>query len=401
MSARCFFVISVFNILLLFSAVPVSAQSGQGQWLDDLYLVDFYRDGVFPRISSVLVDEKNYIHKTIPGLTEATDFQIPRRYRTNSGGAIWHNDALYEIAYGDNEKDEKGGSMSEFRRWTLAKWKDDKWHYIGEYKTGADHWLRAIPCDDDKFIIISSHTDLTGNNGPDRTPFVRMSIPLPGKKELRILSSIGHGQEEYKEYMSGKYFFMAALSDIVIADRHAVLINYGTGLYWIFSLEKTALLKAGNIFKKVTPEMLLAKGSFLYAILCVAPEKEGTVLIAAQEEDYFLTETAYVDEEIREILANNPLISLEEINQIQERRNKEVADRNPFIVWYRIYPESGKIERLAAPPEGGSHLREGGKNDKWRPMPDGSVKMGAPQYSEKTPEKTKQGGVPDALGAQG
>jgi hypothetical protein len=54
MSARRFLVISVFNILLLFSAVPVSAQSGQGQWVNDLYIVDLYRDGVFcPRIFSL------------------------------------------------------------------------------------------------------------------------------------------------------------------------------------------------------------------------------------------------------------------------------------------------------------------------------------------------------------
>jgi hypothetical protein len=57
-------------------------------------------------------------------------------------------------------------------------------------------------------------------------------------------------------------------------------------------------------------------------------------------------------------------------------REKELAERNPFIVWYRIHPENGKSEKLNGPPEGGSFVRDVEKPVSWRPMLDGSIKMG-------------------------
>jgi hypothetical protein len=80
-----------------------------------------------------------------------------------------------------------------------------------------------------------------------------------------------------------------------------------------------------------------------------------------------------------------------EASEMLRRRRRELAERNPFIVWYRIYPETGKVEKLAYPPEGGTVHREGGKNDGWRPMPDGSVQMGWHEgMIKKKPEPAKK-----------
>jgi hypothetical protein len=54
----------------------------------------------------------------------------------------------------------------------------------------------------------------------------------------------------------------------------------------------------------------------------------------------------------------------------------EERARNPLVVWYRIHPDNGRLEKLAAPPTGGATHRDSWDNEHWRPMPDGSVKMG-------------------------
>jgi hypothetical protein len=282
--------------------------------------------------------------------------------------SFWRNNALYTLADGALEKDEDG---SQFSRWTLAKWQDDKWHFVGDYKTYTMEILKLIPCDNDRFIVISCYNDLSNDTSLNRTPFHRMSAPA-GKTELKLGAPLDHGMDELRKHMAEPACFeLALLSHIVMTENHATLINFNTGLYWVFSLEKASLVKAGNIFKKVTPEMT-AKGGFPNAILRVNPEKDGTVLVASLEEFFFMTETGDASKEINEMI----FMSEEDRGKIFKRRRKELADRNPFIIWYRIYPENGKVERLDQPPEGGASLRDGGENDFWRPMPDGSVKMG-------------------------
>jgi hypothetical protein len=165
-------------------------------------------------------------------------------------------------------------------------------------------------------------------------------------------------------------------SSIVITENHAVSINRNTGLYWTFSLEKASLVASGMIFKKTTPEQVIS-GGFPNAILCLQPEKEGTVLVAAQDEAAFTTETRDSIKEINELLATNPKMTMDEITKMIDKRQNELARRNPFINWYRIYPENGRIEKLSLPPLGGSPLREGTKYDYFRPMPDGSVQHGS------------------------
>jgi len=64
------------------------------------------------------------------------------------------------------------------------------------------------------------------------------------------------------------------------------------------------------------------------------------------------------------------------MDELLDRRLKDMAGRSPLIVWHRMHPENGRAERPPAPPEGGAAFREGGRNDHWRPMPDGPVRMG-------------------------
>lgn len=370
----------ILKVWLLALVMPAFAQD-TGQWADDLYYLNVsgYNNNVsgMALSTSVFIDENNKIHKKIPVL-ELKDFPVTAWFgNVPPFDSYWRNEAAYLLCEGI-EINEDG---SYFKRWAFAKWTEDEgWHLQGDYKTDTDEMLKAIPCDNDRFIVISYGKDLTGDNRwQTRTPFARMSLH-PGKKELRLDTPIDHGQDELRKYMSNLDFFKLALFGQVYLTRdYAALINCNTGLYWIFSLEKASLARTGSIFKKVTPEMI-AKGGFTGAILCARPEKAGTILIAAQEEDFL-------------IKANDPWKQAmefgEKFNAAYEEQMKmfghlemfehyyrEHVNRSPFIAWYRLYPETGKVEKLKEPPEGGAWYRElKYGDDTFRPMPDGSVKM--------------------------
>jgi hypothetical protein len=202
-------------------------------------------------------------------------------------------------------------------------------------------------------------------------------MSVASNHEIKLDDTIYHGQDELRGYMSEpEVFRLAFYSNKIKTNTHAVLINKATGLYWVFSLEKATLVRAGNIFSQVTPEMIV-KGGFPKAVLCANPEIGGTVLVAAQDEAYFMTEKSNVDKEIIELQKNSPgPISMADLARFVQGREEEISRANPYIVWYRIYPENGKVEKLSSPPEGGTLLRDGATNDVWRPMPDGTVLMG-------------------------
>jgi hypothetical protein len=251
------------------------------------------------------------------------------------------------------------------------------------------------------------------NKRPDRSPFALAKL---GEEVLTIASSIGHAQDDLKQYMNidsrpklpdrgatredfvrlanapPACFSLAWESSVAMTDGYATLIDQRTGLYRCFSLEKGTLVKAGNIFQKVTHEMV-SKGGYRGAVLCVNPEKAGTILIGAQDENHFITEGGDAIKEANEATG----MTLQEKLDMVGRRMYELALQNPYIVWYRIYPENGKVEKLNWAPEGGSLNREGGKNDIWRPMPDGSIQTGNIHFSSilKHLEKPKDKESPD------
>jgi len=373
MTCRC--VVLSFMVLLV-SAMPTSAQglSSPGQWVGDLYLVDHPGD-ILP--SKHLIDEKNQIQRTIPHISKVIDFPVPLAQRVLPAKSFWHNDALYVLTAGGKKTDMMLEDGSIVTRWMLAKWQDGEWRFLGDYKTEPKNILVSIPCDNDRFIVIASKNDLTGNkDASKRTPFHRMSL-YPEKEELRLNTAIDHGVDDIRGYMSNPdCFSMAFNSAIAITDDYAVVVNCETGLYWIFSLENASLKHVGNIFKNITPE-LIAKGGFPNAILRVHPEKAGTVLISAQEESAFLTESGDAVKETQELLDKNPDLSPEDVKKTVETRREELSNRSPLLVWYRIDPERGKTEKLGVPPVGAAYVREGTKTDYWRPMPDGSVRMGS------------------------
>jgi len=367
--------------LLMLASAFASAQSMAGQWHGDLYSVLVITE-MPPPIA--LIDEKNAIQKVIPPVSKAGDsFPVDARFLNKCFFAYWHNDALHQLAHGLNVRDKENKNLV-YRPFTYAKWEDGEWNLLGTYKTGPNEQLNAIPCDVDRVILISSETDLVDNNRAERSPFARFSLD-PNGKELRRGTSIAFGQDELNKYMSNQDVFgLPNASILAMTDKYAALINTNTGLYWVFSKEKASLVKAGNIFKKITPEMI-AKGGFPSAIMSAQPEKDGTVLIAAQEEDFFIINnpdaTANVYLEMIEIKNNNPYMTQEEyVRQLNERLKKQ-RENSPFIDWYRLHLENGKVEKLAEPPEGGTRQRTDGSlqstaNNSWRPMPDGSIKLG-------------------------
>jgi len=369
------------SLSLLFAyllCAPVSAQVLPGQWVGDLYSVHLLSNQQYP-YGKVLIDENDGIREYIPNVAKSGILPVHLDCFGTSIDSYWRDGILYTTARGCPERNEDG---VEFSRLLFAKWEDDEWKLLGDYKNYTDNSLEAIPCGGGRFIVRSSNTDLVDDNRPDRTPFCLMRIP-EGKAEARIERSIDHGQDGLREWMSDPNCFkLATYSEVAMTDGHAVLVNSSTSLYWVFSLEKASLVKAGSIFKGVTPDMVTEMG-FKQAVLRVNPEKSGTVLVAAQEESLFVAEKEDADKEARGLWENVPPEQryftggdYDWIYEFRDRRLEVIRERSPLIVWYRIHPENGRVEKLPVPPEGGSSFREGGGNDQWRPMPDGSVRMG-------------------------
>ena len=383
-------VILLFFFSLLSGTLTYAQSMTPGQWVRDLYLMDSYpgtgdRRPFKDRVA-VLVDEKDNIHKIFPNLAKVNDFSISNshgqitniiwHYFIQSPGAVatWHNDAFYTIgcAVGQLSQSTSGEQIrsyyakeddSGFFRWFFAKRKDgdgDEWQHLGFYDTGQNTILVAIPCDDDRFIVIGSGPDFFDKSS-GRYYFLRLSTPNNDKKELRLDSYIDCGQDEVRNYMSDHDVFeLASYSDIIMTDKFATLVNSKSGLYWIFSKEKASLVKSGSIFSRLKANHLDPKG-FERAVLCVNPEKGGTVLISARDEELIL-KTDDVYKELKELSRSGFLKSSNEAHGwLTQRLKEEESKRSPYIVWYRIYPETGKVEKLVFPPEGGSLFREDGE----------------------------------------
>jgi hypothetical protein len=393
---------TLMHFFLLTYSLSAFAQLNRnsGQWVDDLFLV---RDN----FSFYLIDENNVIKQKIPfandDLTEST---VPRRFRVRQSNSVWYNDGLNMIVSGSSfssspEKDADGS----FRTHTFTKWQNGNWDVLGSFKIYDDprnrlhinNGLNFIPCNNDRFIVISSFTDLTGNTGKDITPFTRVSLNSE-KGEIKIISSITRGQDELGEQVSMDDFFnIVHSSEVIITDNYATLLNYSTGHYWIFSLEKASLVKYGNILKHSILKSILENIPknfntihMALAVITAHPEKDGTILISTRDESAIDAEINYVNETNEMALKMaDKTITGKEYQDWREKSWEKMGEQYPWIEWYRIYPETGKAEKIL-PPEGAAIDRDGNKNDIWRPMPDGSVQMGVKMLKEQEPEKAKQ-----------
>jgi len=370
MQNRCVSLFVLMAVALFFSGTAGQAQ--EVQWVGELCSVH-----VLPKMHansaiSLLIDEGDAIREKVPSLREEMDFPVPKEYRDFPHHPFWRKGAMYQIAEG---LPVAKGDGRRVRPWTFAKWEEGRWRLLGLFEPDGRELLEAIPCDNGRFIVVSCFRSLIENRSPDRSPFHLASFQ-EGSTELKVRHSIDHGQDELRQYMRDEECFkLARLSSIAVTDSHAVLVNPSTGLYWVFSLEKASLVKAGSIFKKVTTEMT-AKGGFPDAVLWVNPEKAGTVLVAAQDEDCFIAEKGDYYKEWNDLSQNNPGMTIQEMEMLMAPREKQLRENSPHIVWYRIHPENGRVERLHEPPEGGAVLRNGLEHETFRPMPDGSVKMG-------------------------
>jgi hypothetical protein len=355
---------------LFFSGVAGLAQ--EVQWVGDLCST-----AVLPKMHanytvSLLIDENDAIREKVPSLKDEKGFPCSMEHSGVQGRPFWRKGVMYQIAECLSVTKDDGRRV---RPWAFAKWEDGGWRLVGIFEPDDRELLEAIPCDDNRFIVVSCGRDLIDDRSPDRSPFLVASFS-EGSTELKARHRIDHGQDELRPHMRGDGCFkLAYLSRKAMTDGHAVLVNSRTGLYWVFSLEKASLVRAGNIFKKVTTEMI-AKGGFPDAVLWVNPEKAGTVLVEAQDEDYLIAEKGDYSKEWNEMSRNNPGMPIQEMERLMAPREKEIRENSPHIVWYRIHPENGRVEMLHEPPDGGAKLRSGWEDEVFRPMSDGSVKMG-------------------------
>jgi len=354
-----------------------------GQWVKDLYLVRHIAGSGSQAINTMaFIDDNNIIHPVHPDIEIPVDFKVPEKYGSFAPQKYWYNDALYVLAStpGKLERAEDG---STFIRYNFLKWQEGEWHFLGDYKdrTSRSSWLRFFPCDNDRFIIISGVNELAGKAGREGTPFYRMSIRPGSKPEIRLDSSIDPRFDELREHVSNSIFFrMAANSLYVITDKYAVIVHPNTGLYWVFSLEKASLTRTGTIFRKVTPE-IIAQNGWVEAITCVNPEKDGTVLLSAVQLESVLSDSDNTWGAVSAILTEHPGLSDVEAYTKFKERIEELKNRNSNLDWYRIDPESGRLEKNLTP-EGAAYVRKAGESNAWRPLQDGSIRMGEIKFNE-------------------
>jgi hypothetical protein len=381
-------------VALLACTTFAEAQNQPGQWVGDKYLIQ--EGGTYPW-KQMFVGEGNEVLQTFPHISEVANFPVPKDDRQWSfTPGLWRNDVLYTVAWGTKKIKEKDGT--EITRHIFAKWSENEWHFLGEYRTERSEFIRAIPCDDDKFIVITSKKDLTDNKRTDRSPFCRMSVhPNLDKKEIKLDASIPFrcAVDGWEKYSSDSEFFkIAANGDVIMTDEYAVVINKRNGLFWIFSLEKASLVRYGAIFKNLTPEIMIS-GELKNAILRTNPQKDGTILLSALEEADFMTEKRDFSKEANEYFENNPDLTVGEVDEYLASLSKELRGRSPHLVWYQIYPENGKIEKLSVPPMGAAYVRDKDKGDDWRPMPDGSVQMGLMRLKREDKTRLSKGDKED------
>jgi len=385
----------VLGTMLCALGTSLFAQRFPGQWVGDLYFVNHFEGSSGPNLTmhKFFIDEDDCI-------VDKDIYQLPEALGLGSGVfapfSYWYDGALYTMV--DHYQPEEDEDGAKFQKFTFTKWQDGEWTILGEYKqkiVGLPNDFRFLPCDRNRFIVISRFNDPMGDNRPDRSPFSILSV-RPGKKELNLDSSIYHGHDELRNHMSDQKFFGQAYnSELVVTGKYGTLVNYN-GLYWCFSLEKTTLIRTGCIFKGLETEEIIKaiqKTGFAKAILGVNPEKDGTVLVSAVEEAALRNGIDDRFDDLMEAMEKHRNLTVEEQEKLLAERIAKINEGNRYMVWYRIHPENGRVEKLGTPPIGGAHERtrppespspgEVWSADTWRPLPDGSVRMGAIAPKEK------------------
>jgi len=387
------------SALLLLSSLSIAAQQTEGQWVGDRYFVDVTQgSGKNETYHNHFIDENDKI-------VDPTDFRL--KQSDGFGRATYsfwfndgYNDALYALTMKARTVNEDGSKSVIYN---YVRWQDGEWQLLGEYteKNELVQPFRFFPCDNDRIIVVSWYRDLIDNNSPDRSPFAVMSVN-PNKKELKPEKSIYHGMDDLKSNMSENSFFShAANANYIVTDKYATIINRTTGLYWCFSLERASLTKAGCILRHLDSKDIvktIRNRGFVVAVLCAQPEKEGTVLVSALEEAALKNDVGNTWGELMEYVQKDPDLSPKDREKLYNDRINELRRRSPNVVWYRIHPENGRVEKLDTPPIGADYTRQGEiasaltgmDKDEWRPLPDGSVRMGPLKVVMEEPKKEEE-----------
>jgi len=389
--------------LLLASGTLALAQDSPGQWVGDKYFVSVQSgSGKDATRLKYFIDEKNNV----------ADLK-------NYGGqmfSFWLDDGYENALYSTTTGLRKTKEDLLCEAFYYLKWQDDKWDIIGEYYSpeifadredygkkggGGLAFSRAFPCENNRLIVVTWSKDMVDNNRPirDRSPFAVMKLN-PDKKVLQVERSIDYGIDDLKEHLSeAKVFSNPANAEYMVAGKYGVIINRVSGLFWCFNLEKASLVKAGSVFKNIEPKEILSairKGGFTMAVFCCNPEKEGTVLISAMEEAALKNGAGDKWDDLRETMDKNSDLTEKEREKLFLEQQKKIDQYSRWVVWYRLHPENGRIEKLDVPPIGASvakagffsklmNLKNFWRVNEWRPMPDGSVKMG--MLNPKAPEE--------------
>lgn len=353
--------------LALASCLTLSAQvipNQPGQWVPDGFML---HEG-FP-CTGTIVDASDVIRLKLPSPIQ----RAPDAPNTMATGIhhppFWARDHYYCVSFRVIQDKDK----APVQRTTLHRFETSGWKELGRLDTKPSvGTIKIIPCDQDRFIAISSKEDMNSAQNPrDRSPFY--SLKLRENGEFVIGSRIDPECEPMGK--EPDWFGLPALSPLIITEDHATLLHRSTGLYWVFSLQNGSLRRSGRMLPEITDEVIRKKEA-RDAILSQHPMPNQTILCLARAEGAPAGDTESPEKAVEKLMKEHPGMDAKDALRIYTQKKREQLETNPFPRWLALDPEKGTVARLIPPPLGAPDFLDSRKGVAWRPLPDGNLRYG-------------------------
>jgi hypothetical protein len=178
------------------------------------------------------------------------------------------------------------------------------------------------------------------------------------KGELGLSSYIDPGIEKCQGNIHLRRDF-TYLSSATIVDDCFIICGWKYGLFWVFSLEDGRIKRFFRLYNVIKDEDI-AKNRSHQVILNYQPLKDGTLLVAARQEDGVkelaaaLAEADAQGESLMQGFTNPQQVT--EALRFLNRERDLIFRQFPFVAWYEIDPETGSKRKLELPPAGGKEM---------------------------------------------
>lgn len=344
----------IFLILIAFGGCLFAQDPGQ--WVAKGFLFPT-GDPLHP--TGTILDGKNRILEQLPSLKAQANAGLALPARPFHALGAFHQGLL-------SRGKETGRVVSR-----LYRLERDQWQLEAELDYPKDRGLlRLLPCGENRYLGISTRDLREPLPSSGGSPF--SLLHRNADNTLQVGSVIDPKCSELAK--GGSPYGRAGLGKLVFTDHHATLMDLDSGLYWIFRLDKAQLAHHGRLYAKVSDQLLKAD-QVRKTILGIHPTPDGDLLIMARLEEVVVAGTPDPMKQAQTYLAQ-PGADPDHGFRLASEGQRQLVDRNPLVKWFRLDPETGALKVLPLPPPGGSEVLEAEQGYAWRPLPDGTLKMG-------------------------